>query len=98
MKHMKCIENNVERRFYRLLTNTGLAKKQTVNGITTTYLFAIYRDIKGEQEISRDFFLPRPFETFLIILHHELASDARLPKKSRKDEVRKRTWKLSVLL
>ena len=47
------------------------------------YLFTIYRDIKGEQEISRDFFLPRPSETFLIILHHELASDARLPKKSR---------------
>ena len=39
---------------------------------TYNYLFIIYRDIKGEQKIFREFFLPRPFETFLIILHQEL--------------------------
>ena len=39
--------------------------------------------------------LPR---LFLIILHHELASDAiDYQKKSRKVEVRKRTWKFPVL-
>ena len=43
------------------------------------YLFTIFRE----------FFFPRPFETFLIILHHELASDARLSKKSRKKKKEK---------
>ena len=57
--------------------------------VCINYLFTVYRDIKGEQKIFREFFLPRPFETFLIILHHELARDARLSKKSRKVEVRK---------
>ena len=38
----------------------------------------------GEQKIFRDFFLLRPFDTFLIILLHELASDVRISKKSRK--------------
>ena len=55
----------------------------------SNYLLTIYRDIKGVQKIFREFFLPRPFETFSIILPHELASDARLSKKSRKAEVRK---------
>ena len=59
------------------------------------YLFTIYRDIKGEQEISRDFFLPRPSETFLIILHHELASDARLPKKVEEGRGKKKDMEIS---
>ena len=33
----------------------------------------------------RDFFFPRPFETFLIILYHELASDARLSTERHED-------------
>ena len=57
--------------------------------IQAIQLFTIYRDIKGEQKIFREFSVPRPFGTFLIILHHELVSDARLSKKSRKVEVRK---------
>ena len=48
------------------------------------YLFTIYRDIKGEHEIFREIFLT---ETFLIILHHRLASIVRLLKKLRKVEV-----------
>ena len=63
--------------------------KRIISIKKNNYLFTIYRDIKGEQKIFREFFLPRPFETFLIILHHELARDARLSKKSRKVEVRK---------
>ena len=59
------------------------------------YLFTIYRDIKGEQEISRDFFLPRPSETFLIILHHELASDARLSKKVEEGRGKKKDMEIS---
>ena len=43
------------------------------NGIN--YVFTINCEIKTEQKISREFFLPRSFSTFLIILHHSQARE-----------------------
>ena len=73
--------------------NANQNKKQST---FITFIFPYRRrDIKGEQEISRDFFLPRPSETFLIILHHELASDARLPKKVEEGRGKKKDMEIS---
>ena len=65
----------------------GFLAEITLRQVITIYL--LFKGISGEQKIFREFFLPRPLEPFLIILHHELARDVRLSKKSRKVELQK---------